>query len=600
MKKALKELLYRINKTKGLYLSLLYISLAILFLIVDLMIQDLLYWFPSLLPELEKITIGIMGDLVVFFSIFRIFFYICIFLLIASWFVGLIIELAKIIAAIIVAVVIFAPLGLFKIDVVFSEYTFSISLILNIFFWLYVLIRIINVGLDLYRYKSDLSLDKEYLKKEAEGFREIELSKKPVTRSVLKRIFKEPYEYSWLDSEYEKPKLHSEDKFLLTEWMPHRTKYVTSTREKSRNVLVLYIYVSIYALIVFFFEDGMTAPLDATFRAFSFPIMIYFILGFRSFFKLLKSAIAMLFYIFLAMMLFQARIITANGIFYVYYMYLLLYIFQIIGLLFTNPPEFINSIINGFVPPIDPTDIEVAMAVTDTVMKNYYTIAGIICIFVELAIWLLILRKKKSAIILSNKNIFIRDEIRTSRVNDVKIALTLLVNPISPKNYQTAFKKMQYNRLSSIDSAMYDYGKMPFEALVRVKAKKAVPIYELVIGILWVIGFSGVSILSMINGDNWYDILANVGLAIVVLIPLLYQRKKLHLHDIRLKFDRSKVRGPWIYGHTYTTIEFKDVSGAFVDYFLQYCDPSIIREKITLKRKKEIGKVRNGFLLEMD
>jgi len=561
-------------------------------------IQDFLYWYPSLKPELEKITINIMGELVVFISIFRIFFYICIFLLIASWFVGLIIELAKLVAAIIVTVLIFAPSGLFKIDVVFSTYTFSISLILNIFFWLYVLIRVINIGLDLYRYKSDLSLDKEYLRKEAEGFRDIEPSKKPVARSIIKRIFKEPYEYSWLDREYEKPKLDADDQFLLTEWMPHRTKYVTSVREKSRNVLILYIYVSIYAVIVFFFEDGMTAPIDATVRAFSIPIMMYFILGFRSLAKLLKSAVTILFYMFIVTMMFQAGIITANGIFYIYYFYLLLYIIHIIQLLFINPPEFINGIINGFVPPIDPTDMVVANDVTGIVMANYYTIAGIICIFFELAIWLLIVRRKKSAIILSTKNIFIRDKIRTSRVNDVKIALTLLLNPANPKNYRNALKKLQYNRLSLIDSAMYDYGKMPYEALVRVKAKRAIPIYQLIFFVSWVFLLSWIVILQIINKDPWYDIAANTIFVLVVLIPLIVNRKKLHLHDIRLQFDRSKVRGPWIYGHPYTAIEFKDVTGPFVEYFLQYCDPSIIHEKITLKRKKEIGKVRKGFLME--
>jgi len=561
-------------------------------------IQDFLYWYPSLMPELEKITINIMGKLVVFISIFRVFFYICIFLLIASWFVGLIIELAKLVAAIIVTVLIFAPSGLFQIDVVFSTYTFSISLILNIFFWLYVLIRVINIGLDLYRYKSDLSLDKEYLKKEAEGFREIEPLKKPVTRSIIKRIFKEPYEYSWLDKEYEKPKLDADDQFLLTEWMPHRTKYVTSTREKSRNVLVLYLYVSIYAVIVFFFEDGMTSPIDATVRAFSIPIMIYFLLGFRSVAKLAKAGVLILFYMFPVMMMFEAGIITANGIFYIYYFYLLLYIFHIIQLLFINPPEFINGIINGFVPPIDPTDIIVANDVTNIVMGNFFTIAGIICVFVELAIWFLVVRKKKSALILSNKNIFIRDKIRTSRVNDVKIGLTLLLNPANPKNYRNALKKLQYNRLSSIDSAMYDYGKMPYEALVKVKAKKAVPIYQLLFYISGITLFSWIAVLQIINRDSWYNTAASISFVLLFFVPLIINRKKLHLLDIRLKFDRSKVRGPWIYGHPYTTIEFKDVTGAFVEYFLQYCDPSIIHEKITLKRKKEIGKVRKGFLME--
>ena len=527
-----------------------------------------------------------MGEQVVFLSIFRIFFYICIFLLIASWFVGLIIELAKIVAAIIVAVVVFAPLGLFKINVVFNTYTFSISLILNIFFWLFILIRVINIGLDLYRYKSDLSLDKEYLKKEAEGFREREQTKKLVSRSIIKRILKEPYEYSWLDNEYEIPKLKSEDQFLFTEWMPHRTKYVTSTREKSRNIIVLYIYVSIYSVIVFFLEDGMHAPIDATVRAFSFPIIIYFILGFRGVAKLAKAGVLILFYMMIVMGMFQAGIITAYGIFYIYYFYLILYIFHIIGLLFINPPEFINSLINGFVPPIDPTDIVVANDVTGLVFSNFFTIAGILCAFFEIAIWFLVVRRKKSALILSNKNIFIRDKLRTSRVNDVKTTLLLILNPANPKNYRNALKKLQYNRLSSINSVMYDYGKIPFEALVRIRAKRAVPIYQVIFGLIFIFFFVALFILGIINNDAWYNVSANIVFIIIVLISLLTQRKKLHLHDIRLKFDRSKVRGPWIYGHPYTTIEFKDVTGAFVDNFLQYCDPSIIHEKITLKRKK--------------
>jgi len=296
--------------------------------------------------------------------------------------------------------------------------------------------------------------------------------------------------------------------------------------------------------------------------------------------------------------MFQAGIITANGIFYIYYFYLVLYIFHIIQLLFINPPEFINGIINGFIPPIDPTNIEVVNDVTGLIFSNFFTIAGIICVFFELAIWFLIIRKKKSALILSNKNIFIRDKVRTSRVNDVKTALLLILNPANPKNYRNALKKLQYNRLSSLDSAIYDYGKMPFDALVRVKAKKAVPIYQVISGIIFIFFFFLLFIFGIINNDAWYNVAANIGFIILILIPINSLRKRLHLHDIRLRFDRSKVRGPWVYGHPYTTIEFKDVTGAFVDYFLQYCDPSIIHEKITFKRKKEIVKVRKGFLTD--
>ncbi len=349
---------------------------------------------------------------------------------------------------------------------------------------------------------------------------------------------------------------------------------------------------------MFFFEDGMTAPIDATVRAFSVPIMIYFILGFRSVAKLAKAGVLILFYMFLIIPLFQTGIITANGIFYIYYFYLLLYIFHIIELLFFNPPEFINGIINGFVPPIDPTNIEVANEVTGIVLGNFFTIAGIICVFFELTIWFFIVRRKKSALILSNKNIFIRDKIRTSRVNDVKCALLLLLNTANTKNYRNALKKLKYNRLSAIDSGMYDYGKMPFEALVRVKAKRAVPIYQLIFFVFLFFVFLLIVISQIIDRAALYNIAGNFVFVLLVLIPLITQRKKLHLYNIRLKFDRSKVRGPWIYGHPYTTIEFKDVTGAFVDYFLQYCDPSIIHEKITFKRKKELRKVRDGFLTD--
>ncbi len=428
-----------------------------------------------------------------------------------------------------------------------------------------------------------LSLNKEYTKKEAEGFKILEPSKKPVTKSVIKRIFKEPYEYSWLDSEFEIPKLDSSDQFVFTEWIPQRTKYVTSIREKSHNVLIMYFYVLIYSIIVFFFEDGMTTPIDATVRAFSLPIMIYFILGFRSVPKLAKSATVMLFYIYLVMMMFQAGIITANGIFYIYYLYLLLYGIHIIQLLFINPPEFINCIINEFVSPYDPNDLTFIAEMTDSVMANYYTVAGIACLFIYLAFWGLKTRKKESAMSLSNKNLFIRDKTKISRINDVKIALKLVLNPVSPSNYRNALKKMQYNRLASIDSSLYDYGKIPLETLEKVKEKRAVPFYQIIFSVIWVVFFSWLFVTMIISRDQWYDIAAQIGFILVVLVPLITERKNMRLLDLRLKFDRSKVRGPWIYGHTYTTIEFKDVSKEFTEDFLLRCDPSIIHRKWTFR-----------------
>ncbi len=397
---------------------------------------------PSLIPEFNKITIVIMGEQEPFISFFSVLFYICIFLAIASWFVGLIIELIKIIAAFIIAFTIIAPFSSIDLSVHFSTFTLSISLLLTIFFWLFIAIRVINISLDLFRYKSDISLDKEFKKKEVEEPRLHK--KKPMTTSILKRILKEPYEYSWLDSEYETPIIDEDDEFVsINNWKSQRTKYITSNSEKLHNLGVLYFYLSIYALIVFVFVDGMKFPIDNTMRVLTLPLMIYFILGFRSFMYLLKSALLTGVIGGLMIFLIPPGIITANGIFFLYYAYLFVYIIYLIQLLFINPPEFINGIVNGFVSPMDVTNPVVAGEMLGAVFAPFYIISGILCVFVQVAIWFFIIRRKKSSVVISKKNLFIRDKVKTSRINDVRIGLTLLLNPASPKNYRTALKKMQ-------------------------------------------------------------------------------------------------------------------------------------------------------------
>ena len=544
---------------------------------------------PSLIPEFNKITIVIMGEQEPFISFFSVLFYICIFLAIASWFVGLIIELIKIIAALVIAFTIIAPFSSFDLSVHFSTFTLSISLLLTIFFWLFITIRVINISLDLFRYKSEVSLDKEYKKKEVEEPRLHE--KKPITTSIIKRILKEPYEYSWLDSEYETPKIDDDDEFVSkNNWKAQRTKYITSNREKLHNLRVLYFYLSIYALIVFFFVDGMKFPIDNTFRVLTLPLMIYFILGFRSFMKLLKSAVVTGVIGGLMIFLIPSGIITANGIFFLYYAYLFLYIIYLIQLLFINPPEFINGIVNGFVSPLDVTDPLVAGKMMGAVFGPFYTISGILCVFVQLAIWFFIIHRKKSSVVISEKNLFIRDKTRTSRINDVRIGLMLLLNPASPKNYRNALKKMQYNRLVAIEGGEYDYGKMPFDGLLRVKVKKAVPLYNLLIIEIWILGSILLFFIAAFNGDI-LDMAQYVLFFLIAFIPLSTERKKRDLKDIQIRFDRSRVRGSWVYGHTYTTIKFKDITSEFAEAILQRCDPSIIDEKWTLRKRKEIEKL---------
>ncbi|KKK69692.1 hypothetical protein LCGC14_2931510, partial [marine sediment metagenome] len=140
------------------------------------------------------------------------------------------------------------------------------------------------------------------------------------------------------------------------------------------------------------------------------------------------------------------------------------------------------------ISPIDATNPTVAGETMGVVFERFYIIAGPICVFVQLAIWFFIIRKKTSALVISEKNIFIREKARTSRINDVKIGLTLLLNPVSPNNYRNALKKMQYNRLVLIEGGEYDYGKISFDTLLRVKPKKAVPLYHLLIIVIWILG----------------------------------------------------------------------------------------------------------------
>ncbi|KKK69691.1 hypothetical protein LCGC14_2931500 [marine sediment metagenome] len=100
--------------------------------------------------------------------------------------------------------------------------------------------------------------------------------------------------------------------------------------------------------------------------------------------------------------------------------------------------------------------------------------------------------------------------------------------------------------------------------------------------------------MALLNG-NILEMAEWVSLMLIAIIPLSTERKKRDLMDIQLQFDRSKIRGPWVYGHTYTSIEFKDVTREFTESILQRCDPSIIYEKRTLRKKKEIKKQSKGL-----
>lgn len=597
MKEPIKELLFRIRKVRGVYLTLFWGIFALLFLFADLIVIEISKMNPTFKAEFDQITIALMGQDMPLLSVFRILFYFCIFLVIVSWFDGLICELARLIVAIYLAIVVMIPFSTIMITVDYTTYAFTINLFLSVFFWLYILVRIITILLELYRFKIDLDLNKKYVIKEAQGPSEIILFRNTRTNRIVKKIFKEPKEYSWFDSEFKKPKLESDDKFVISEWKPQRTKYVTLNREKSRRLLVLYIYISIYALIVFIIEDGMAFPMDATMRVLTFPLMLYFIFCFRDVGKLFKSVLLMLFFMLLAFNLLEVGVITANGIFYLYYLKFLLNGITIITLLIVNPPEFINGIINDFVYPYDSLSMASIRELTGYIFEYYYTVAGILCVFIQIAIWFFYNRRKESAVILSNNHIFIRDKTRTSKINDLKIGLSLLLAPANRNKHRNALRKMQYDRLAAIDGGGYDYGKIPFHTLLKVKKTKALPVYYNVIMAGYIILMVLVVISNIIIGvDILLNVSSNITLLILGIAAFYYVRKKKLLFDIQLTFDRSKVRGPWIYGHTYTSIKFKDVTGDFADNLLQHCDPSIIYGSWIFEKKKQFQNFRSRIL----
>jgi hypothetical protein len=588
MNETVKESLIRSRPERGLYLSVFFGLLGFLFFFGDFEVQLVIDFFPSIIYELEKVTILFMGENIPIHTILRAGTYFCIFCAFVSWFDGLLIELLKLIAALIITLVIFSPIGKILIHVDFGNYIFSIDILLHVFLYLFIVTTIITMLLEVYRYRYDVSLDKEYENKEIREFEELILPEKSTINPILNKIFRSPDEFSWFDNDFQKPVFNPENKYINTDWIQQKTKYITSNKEKMKRIGTMYFFVTIYAIIIFITVDEMKFPMDATIRTFSFPIMIYFILGFRNLGKLIKSALVMLFYSYGLIFMFQVGIITSDGIFYIYYYNLLFYSIYLVFLFLINPVEIFNGIINGFNSPFSPLNNESVIQLTEEIFSTFYTIAGISCLFFYLIIWFFSTRKKQSSVIISDKDIFIRDKERTSKINEIKIALLLLINPISPKNYHNVFTRIQYNRMASLDGGNFDYGKIPYTALKKVKKTKAYPIYDKLVIIIFIALFLNSTFNAFIGNPDLLNILGNITFLAISIVMYRLEQKKKDLFDILLVFDRSLIKGSWIYGHTYTSIQFKEVTDEFANSFLQFCNPEVISQNRIIRNRKKI------------
>ncbi len=328
--------------------------------------------------------------------------------------------------------------------------------------------------------------------------------------------------------------LKNNDQWIENDWVEINFTKKTSTIQKIKNMIPLFGYFSIYAVIAFVITDPSNPngiyQMDEALQALFLPVLGYVLVSYRSFDSFIKSVFSSIFLLyFFYLPLLSGDIITFNGIIFLRY---------IIWFIRTVEPDAMS-------------DMEI-MAPMEVVETTAGLIVGLFFIeFFIMVVYNIFKRSDKADLVISKSNVFFRTKTRKSFFEIIKIGFFILTNPFNINNYREATLLRKYHKLSAEEGKNWDFGKIPVDAVFELKKKKISKIKKIIIGSV-----------SIFFGLTIFLPLFLIG--IVILLSCFSKRK---FFNITIKFDREKILGSWQLINTANSIKLKKVPEHFANFF---------------------------------
>jgi len=368
------------------------------------------------------------------------------------------------------------------------------------------------------------------------------------TKSRIFRQFKaaEEYQLPWLNNQSQCLILTKDDSAILQYWTKTTIKYDTTGWTNVKNFFTIMFYFAIYAIITYFVSDRSQGNLNDTVQAFFFPVFPYILIAYRSLEKYLKAGIAALVTLFFSWFFLQNGIIDWRGILFLRYF---------------PPILHVLPFMDNFIPQL--SQFETFLLSLDTnAEKIQFTILLIGAFFVVEFI-LLILHNLFSAPatlewVVTKNYFFVREKTRKNYWEDIKLLFSLIFSWYNIKEYVDIRNRIKYNRLTSLEGRIYDFGRFsPFN--LRNIAVKENSRQNLI----------GIAIIFFVLGGITLKMGLGIPLLFVGFIFFLRSFTSPHTYRIKIILDRSKVDGSWILSHTYDTLILDNVRPEIASVFSQ-------------------------------
>ena len=598
----------RIRKVSGVFGTIFWGGLAILFFFANNLIDSILVGNPEIQNISTNITMSIAGNPTPFLSVFFYLGIFAVFKAVNTWFSGIIVVVLDLIITLGVAFIVLVPILGISISVNFSGFTIKLDVFFTFLFWLILVYELIVLGIEIARAIIDARLEKEFAGPKAREYLEEVYEGEP---SELRNFIEDAHVESefeqeetwleqavpWLDPDFQTARVEegSDDDMLLPEWTQEKVHYSTALGERFKLGLTVYAYMSVYVVFALVFRDHLQPPYDYSVEGLFLPFFFYFLVSFRSFTKFLFSLLLMAVLINVVIFpLMDAHLITYNAIPFVKYFYVFTYYFSIVYLLFVNPLAFFSGLFGGFIPPINLSEVLIAKEVA-TLLMNYLFIAeGILFASYVGLNWVFVTRKKKAAIALSQQHLFLRDKTGRSRFYDALLAISIVLNPLYTDTYRQILQRGRYNRKTDKEGLKHDFARIPFNALHNITKKRGVSNFIWILGLIMIVSGTTSTITNMLNLPNAVTSVVNsiaqtgqsfpveivrqtvmLSLLISLSTPfigtslVIFAIKKRKVYQIRLIFDRSKVDGSWKLANSYTTVTLRDVPSSIANLFYE-------------------------------
>jgi hypothetical protein len=370
-----------------------------------------------------------------------------------------------------------------------------------------------------------------------------------ITKTEIFRNFHQAAEYNtpWLDVGTQRLTLEDGEVPLLGQWTPLNIIISKSFYDRFKSMFGLMFYFGIYALIMFFWEDGMSIPLNYSLPALFLPILPYILASYRSlefyFRALFATVLILVVYAFLLSR--NKNYVEWEGIVFLKYFSFLL--------------DWFPSVV-GYLPDLD---IDVSQLSTHIEKEENWlplTMLVILILFVMEFVLLIInwifSKPPKIEIVITQKNIFFRQITRKSTLEIIKMLFYIAMNPFNIKQYADIRDRIRYNQVTEKEGRKYDFSKIPIDSIRALKKNKnsfALNIF--------------ISIAMIIIGGITFLMVVGIPILLFGFIFLAKSISGLGTYSVKIAVNRKKVEGSWILSHTSDIFAFNTTPTEVAQYF---------------------------------